>query len=102
MRITETIGFQRFHLRANRTSYLGVQETWEIRDDRETLLRKLGPCRPWLAQRTPPFQLRRLLRFGSHGLGGDPGLERRRDRRELRLPGASAQGHGDHHLCPLG
>ena len=60
------------------------------------------PCRPWLAQRPPPFLLRRLSRSGPHGLGRDPGVERRRDRRPLRLPAASAPRHGDHHLCPRG
>ena len=34
------------------------------------------------------------------GWGASARLERRRDRRQVRLPAASARRHGDHHLCP--
>src|SRR3546814_18375933 len=62
-RISETIRFRRFHLRADHAPYLGGKQSFgRYEHDRETQLRQPGPCQSRLAQRAPPFFLRRLLR----------------------------------------
>src|SRR3546814_10435606 len=63
-RISETIHFRRFHLRADHAPYLGGKQSFgRYEHDRETQLRQPGACRSRLRSEEHTSELQSLMRI---------------------------------------